>query len=62
MFFGLSNYTIQKGITDLYGNDNNYNKIFLLRLSESIKESEDEEEFTDQNQKKNPLNHQKNLV
>ena len=49
MFFGLSNYTIQKGITDLYGNDNNYNKIYLLRLSGSEGQSENEEEFNSRN-------------
>jgi hypothetical protein len=52
MFFGLSNYTIQKGITDLYGNDNNYNKIFLLRTSGT---GEDGDEFDEQNKNKNPL-------
>jgi hypothetical protein len=55
MFFGLSNYTIQKGITDLYGNDNNYNKIYALKLSENENELGDEEESPNQNKNKNPI-------
>ena len=32
MFFGLINYSIQKGITDIY-EDNNYKKYILLKDS-----------------------------
>ena len=43
MFFGLINYTIQKGITD-FEKANNYQNIFLLSESENIYDNDEEEE------------------
>ena len=48
MYFGLINYSIQKGIYDLYKKDIGYNKIISLKISEPDKQKSDEKnEFKD---------------
>ena len=47
MFFGLINYSIQKGITDIYKKDNSYKK--LIPLEEQKPYQQKEEEDSDMN-------------
>ena len=48
MYFGLINYSIQKGITNLYRGNNYNNNIILLRMSESEKNNiEESDTFLD---------------
>ena len=44
MYFGLINYSIQKGINNIYFKNNNYDKIIHLKLSDFEPEREEKEE------------------